>query len=105
MSVSNVGYIPVSPMPVAESRGLKPEVKERPQAIQSTQAKAMDLERMGSAFNKKLQYVVDHSSNEVLVKVIDKETDKVIKVIPPEELQRLHRSLKEAVGVLFNEMV
>ena len=52
MSVSNVGYIPVSPMPVAESRGLKPEVKERPQAIQSTQAKAMDLERMGSALTR-----------------------------------------------------
>ena len=106
MSVVNVGVIPVSTMPVAESRGqvTKPETRERPQIIQSTQAKAQDLERMGNAFNKKLQYVVDHSSNEVLVKVIDKETDKVIKVIPPEELQRLHRSLKEAIGLLFNEM-
>jgi flagellar protein FlaG len=105
MSVANVGYIPVSPMPAAEPKGqtAKPEAKERPQ-IQSTQAKAQDIVRMGSAFNKKLQFVVDHSSNEVLVKVIDKDTDKVIKVIPPEELQRLHRSLKEAIGLLFSEM-
>jgi len=105
MSVVNVGVFPVSTMP-AESRGLvtRQETRERPQLIQSTRAKAQDLERMGNAFNKKLQYVVDHSSNEVLVKVIDKDTDKVIKVIPPEELQRLHRSLKEAIGLLFSEM-
>ena len=105
MSVANVGYIPASPIPVIESRvQSKPETRERPQVIQSTQAKARDIERMGNAFNKKLQFVVDHGSNEVLVKVIDKETDKVIKVIPPEELQRLHRNLKEAIGQLFNEM-
>ena len=104
MSVSNVGYIP--PMPVSESRGqtTRPEVRARPAEIQSTQSEAQDLERMGNAFNKKLQFVVDYSSNELLVKVIDKETDKVIKVIPPEELQRLHKSLKEAIGLLFNEM-
>jgi len=114
MSVANVGYIPVSPMPV-DSRGnssdvsrgqpAKQEAKEKPQIISSTQAQARDVERISHAFNKKLQFVVDHGSNEVLVKVIDKDTDKVIKVIPPEELQRLHRNLKEAIGLLFNEMV
>jgi len=41
----------------------------------------------------------------VIVKVIDKETDKVIKELPPAELQRLHSNLKEAIGLLFNEMV
>jgi flagellar protein FlaG len=29
----------------------------------------------------------------------------VIKELPPEELQRLHKNLKEAVGLLFDEMV
>jgi len=49
--------------------------------------------------------VVDHSSNQVIIKVIDKETDKVVKELPPEELQRLHSNLKEAIGLLFDEMV
>jgi len=80
----------------------QPEKKEKPREIQTTTA---DLQRIGSALNKKLQFVVDHGSNEVTVKVIDKATDKVIKVLPPEELQRLHRNLKEAYGLLFNEMV
>jgi flagellar protein FlaG len=68
-------------------------------------AAAADLERISLAFNKKLQFVVDHQSHEVIVKVIDVETDKVIKVLPPEELQRLHNRIKETIGFLFDERV
>jgi flagellar protein FlaG len=68
-------------------------------------AVAADLERISLTFNKKLQFVVNHRSNEVTVKVIDKETDKVIKELPPEELQRLHTKLRETIGLLFDERV
>jgi flagellar protein FlaG len=66
---------------------------------------AADIERVGQAFNKKLQFIVDQKSHEVIVKIIDKTTDKVIKVLPPEELQRLHRKLRETIGFLYNERV
>ena len=66
---------------------------------------AADIAQVSQAFNKKLQFVVDQQTHEVTVKVIDKATDKVIKVLPPEELQRLHRKLQEAIGFLFNEEV
>ncbi len=66
---------------------------------------AADIEQVSQTFNRKLQFVVDHKSQEVIVKVIDRNTDKVIKVLPPEELQRLHRKLKETIGLLFNEKV
>jgi flagellar protein FlaG len=74
----------------------------KPVNIQDT---AADLERVTLAFNKKLKFVVDHQSHEVTVKVIDPLTDKVIKVLPPEELQRLHRRLKETIGFLFDERI
>ena len=81
----------------------QPEQKKvKPQVINST---AADLQRIGLVFNKKLQFEVDHNSKEVIVKVIDKETDKVIKELPPEELQRLHHNLKETIGFLFDESV
>jgi flagellar protein FlaG len=64
-----------------------------------------DLEHISLAFNKKLKFVVDHESQEVIVKVIDSQTDKVIKVLPPEELQRLHDRIKETIGFLFDERV
>ena len=78
------------------------QTETKPQEIRRL---AADIERVSQTFNKKLQLVVDQQSHEVIVKVIDKETDKVIKVLPPEELQRLHRKLKETIGFLFNEMV
>jgi len=105
MSVASVGYSPVSPEPV-------PVVNNRPDAAvtepkkvkaQIISATASDLERL--VFNRKLQFVVDHNSHEVIVKVIDKDTDKVIKVLPPEELQRLHSNLRESIGFLFDERV
>ena len=64
-----------------------------------------DLEKITVAFNKKLKFEVNHQSNDITVKVIDPETDKVIKVLPPKELQRLHSSIKETLGFLFDERI
>ena len=74
---------------------------DRPRDIRQI---AADIEFVSQTFDKKLKFVVDQNTNEVTVKVIDKATDKVIKVLPPEELQRLHRKLKETIGFLFNEL-
>jgi len=63
------------------------------------------LEQMNLAFDRKLQFVLDQESSEITVKVIDKETDKVIKVLPPEELQRLHSGNREAMGFLVDRTV
>jgi flagellar protein FlaG len=66
---------------------------------------AKDLERLSMFFNRKLRFHVDQESHEVIVKVIDATTDKVIKILPPEELQRLHAYLKEVIGFLCDEQV
>jgi flagellar protein FlaG len=64
-----------------------------------------DIQHISMVFNSRLKFVIDHESNEILIKVIDNETDKVIKVLPPEELQRLHSRIKETIGFLFDRMV
>ena len=56
-------------------------------------------------FNKKLKFSVNQELNQVVVKVIDAETDKVIKEIPPEVLQRMHVRIREAIGLLIDEIV
>ncbi|MDR0663169.1 MAG: flagellar protein FlaG [Spirochaetaceae bacterium] len=73
--------------------------------LKSIEAEVSRLEKISLAFNKRLQFVVNHESNEVTVNVIDPDTDKVIKVLPPEELQRLHGKIEEALGFLFDEKV
>jgi flagellar protein FlaG len=66
---------------------------------------ARDLEHVSNTFNRRLKFVIDHETKEVIVKVIDAETDKVIKVLPPEELQKMHQRIEETFGFLFDQRV
>jgi flagellar protein FlaG len=63
-----------------------------------------DIQHISLVFNSRLKFIIDHESNEILIKVLDNETDKVIKVLPPEELQRLHSRIRETMGFLFDRM-
>lgn len=69
----------------------------------SNRSIAMGFVDFGLTFNRRLQFVVDHQSNEVIVNVIDSRTEEVVRVVPPEELQRLHRNLRDASGFLFSQ--
>ena len=64
-----------------------------------------DLGQINLTFDRRLQFVLDQESSEITVKVIDRETDTVIKVLPPEELQRLHNGMRETIGVLFDRTI
>ncbi|MDR2448044.1 MAG: flagellar protein FlaG [Treponema sp.] len=66
---------------------------------------AKDLGRISSTLSKKLRFTVDHKSREILVKVIDPETNKVVNILPPEELRRVHSKIKETLGGLFDELM
>ena len=40
-----------------------------------------------------------------MVKVVDVATDRIIKEIPPEGIQRLHIRLREVIGLLFDKKI
>ena len=96
------------PLPIEQQAALE-KPKSQPQASakpSSLDKYISDLENISQAFNnRRLKFVVDQDSREIIIKVIDNETDKVIKVLPPEELQRLHSSIRETIGVLFDKLV
>ena len=98
-----------APLPVEQKVALKqadsylPGAKKAP--MPDLKQTTSDLEHVSLAFNRRLKFVIDHESKEIIVKVIDNETDKVIKVLPPEELQRLHSRIRETLGFLFDRMV
>jgi flagellar protein FlaG len=79
-----------------------PGNKQNAPTLEKTTA---DLQHISLVFNSRLKFVIDHESKEIIIKVIDNETDKVIKVLPPEELQRLHSRIRETIGFLFDRMV
>jgi flagellar protein FlaG len=61
------------------------------------------LRHAGNLFNKRLDFRVDEATNRIVVKVIDTETDKVIKEIPPEQLLHLAAKIQEMIGLLVDE--
>jgi flagellar protein FlaG len=56
-------------------------------------------------YNRRLKFAINRDLDMVTVKIIDAETDKVIKEIPPEELQRMHSRIREAIGLLIDERI
>jgi flagellar protein FlaG len=64
-----------------------------------------ELSDVGAAFNKRLSFSLNEKLDQVVVKVIDTDTDKVIREIPPAELQHVHERIREVIGILFDERV
>ncbi len=66
---------------------------------------AQQMESLSNMFDRKLQFRVNDELNQVVVKVIDSSTDKVIREIPSAEIQKLQIRIKEALGLLFDESI
>jgi len=64
-----------------------------------------DLNQMVQQAQRELQFSIEEESGEMVVKVIDKETDEVIRQIPAQELLELRKRLADAAGAIFRDSV
>ena len=62
-----------------------------------------EIQTISSVLNRRLRFDYNEELEQLIVKVIDANTDKVIKELPPEELQRVHVRIREAIGLLIDE--
>jgi flagellar protein FlaG len=85
----------------------QPRVEPPPATVtrQDIEAQARALEKTFQAFNRRVVLSVNDQINQVVIKVVDAETDKVIKEIPAEEIQRLIARIKETIGLLVDEKI
>lgn len=74
------------------------ESKAQPEELLS-QIKALTEDGVYS-----VRFEKDTKSEELVVKIVDQDTDKVIRQIPPEELLKLSQNLKELSGSIINTM-
>jgi Uncharacterized flagellar protein FlaG len=72
------------------------DVKEAAQQLQ----KLSDM-----VMGPKLQFRINQELGSVIINVVDPNTDKVIKEIPSEDIQKLKVRMKKAIGMLFDEMI
>ena len=86
---------------------LDAEVKQAEEQRQRIDAEKYlkEIIKITEIFNRKLKYSIDKELDQVIVKVVDAETDKVIKEIPPDQLKRLYAKMKEAVGSIIDELI
>lgn len=88
---------------------VKPESKERfdskklsPEMLEEL---VKELEKKLSMLNTQLKISIDKDTDMVVVKVIDKETKKVIRQIPPEYVLKIAKYLDEIAGLLYENRV
>jgi flagellar protein FlaG len=58
-----------------------------------------------SILNRSIQFSIDDSTDDIVVSVVDKESGKVIRQLPPESILRLREHMKEISGLIFEENV
>lgn len=74
--------------------------------IADTQAMAQDLQRLSDIVKgHKLRFNVNNELDKVVVTVIDSSTNEIIMEIPSEDLQKIQIHMKQAIGLLFDEMI
>ncbi len=75
-------------------------------SIDAVKADVQQLQKMSDmVMGRKLQFNVNDELGSIVVKVVDPNTDQVIKEIPSEDIQKLKIRLRKAIGLLFDEMV
>jgi flagellar protein FlaG len=62
-----------------------------------------ELKEINLSFNHKLKYTLNYDEHEIIVKVIDPDTDEVIKELPPLAMQKLHSRIQDFIGLLVDE--
>ena len=53
--------------------------------------------------NTQLQYSIDKETQRISIKIIDKDTDKVIREVPPEETLEAIKKIWEIAGIIVDE--
>ena len=98
------------PTSVAKSESVKPldqrdrgPDKENPKEVADTDVEQVveELNQVIQFTHRSLQFSVDKGSGKTVIKVVDKETDKVIREIPPEESVKLAERISENMSAFL----
>lgn len=64
-----------------------------------------DVNEIVKKVKEGLSFQIHEDTEELMVQVVDKNTDEVIKELPPEEMLDLKARIQEMVGILIDEKV
>ena len=101
---SNVAYTNEQRQTVPAKEGSRSgnqEEEKKPRKNEVNTA-VSELNKTLDSLNVRREFRIDDSINEVIVKIIDKDEQKVIRQIPSEEAIKLSKNIREMVGLLYD---
>ena len=70
---------------------------------EQVEAAISEIKSSGVLFNNKLDFSIDEPTGRVVVQVVDRNTDELIREIPPEEVLKISAQIQEILGLLFDD--
>jgi flagellar protein FlaG len=96
----------------AARRAPTPVVQDQARPAETEQVEALDLKTLAEAIdriqesvdlqNRSLQFKIDAPNNRVQILVIDRDTEEVIREIPPTEVLKVAERIRETLGLVFD---
>lgn len=85
--------------------GVRVEDVARPVSRERTGLAIETLKKLFEGISGRLNFELIGDSSQLLVQVIDRKTNQVIRMMPPEEFLELKQRIDRAVGALIDEVV
>ncbi len=71
-----------------------------------TKADIQQLQQLSDqVMGRRLQFSVNKELNSVIIRVVDPSTNKVLKEIPSEDMQRIKINMRKTMGLLFDQVI
>ncbi len=89
--------------PMTEEEKIAQEEKDRSKTDPNADFGKMlsELDTYVQKFRRELQFLKDQDNGQLIIKVVNKDTNEVIRQIPSEEIIELHKRLEEAAGIII----
>lgn len=100
-----------APRPAASQNSDAKPVKqseEKPAQLlgsEDTSSVVAELNSLAQNLQRNLVFSVDQKSGDTVIKVLDKETDEVVREIPSKDLREIKARLEETAGIIFKDSV
>jgi flagellar protein FlaG len=82
-------------MPINSSMKIVEVSREENVTKRQLNSAVAQANKVGELLDKRLSFDIDSKTNKVIVKVVDKSTGNVVRVLPPEEMLRMAAHLKK----------
>ena len=104
-NISNSGPVNINKVNQHTTK-VKQQIKLEQKKVKVAQPDLNETKKILNEFttNTRFSYSINEKIDSFVVKIIDRDTDKVVKEIPSQDLQRLHENLKEAIGIFIDKM-